>query len=128
MAGSALTQIAAACDVVVRLPTSVAVERAILVGASVANIRAAATIFPTFGQPDPTLGKSDNDVAAAVTHLLHRKGLHEQFFTALVDETGALPPVMESALANVALCSSPTYAGPSRIDLADPTTTPWDHR
>jgi hypothetical protein len=119
-AAAALTQIEAACDVVVRLPTSVAVERAILI----AHIRAAASVFPTFGQPDPTLGQSDNDVAAAVTQLLHKKGLHEQFFTALVDETGVLPPVMESALANVANCSSPTYSGTSRIDLVDPTTTP----
>ena len=123
-ATAALTQIEAACDVVVRLPTSVAVERAILIGATVAHIRAAASVFPTFGQPDPTLGQSDNDVAAAVTQLLHKKGLHEQFFRALVDETGVLPPVMESALANVANCSSPIYTGPSRIDLVDPTTTP----
>ncbi|GAB4077531.1 OLD family protein [Nostocoides australiense] len=123
-ATEALAQIKAACDAVVRLPTSVAVERAILIGASVDHIRAAASVFPTFGQPDPCLGRSDNDVVAGVTRLLHKKGLHEQFFTALVDETGALPPLMESALASVALCSSPTYTGPSQIDLVDLSTIP----
>jgi hypothetical protein len=123
-AAATLTEIEGACDAVVRLPTSMAVERAILAGATPTHIRTAATVFPTFGQPDPTLGKSDGDVADAVMTLLHKKGLHEQFLTALVDETGVLPPVMENALAGLVLCSSPTYTGPNRIDLADPTAMP----
>lgn len=123
-AAATLTQIEAACDAVVRLPTSMAVERAILAGATAAQIRAAASLFPTFGQPDPTLGQGDDDVADAVMNLLHKKGLHEQFFTALVDETGVLPAVMESVLDNVVHCSSPTYTGPTRIDSVDPTATP----
>ena len=97
---------------------------AILIGATVTDIRTAASVFPTFGQPDPTLGQGDDDVADAVMSLLHKKGLHEQFFTALVDETGVLPPVMANALAGVVLSSSPTYPGPTRIDLVDPTATP----
>ncbi len=120
-AAATLTQIETACDVLVRLPTSMAVERAILAGAKAPHIRAAASVFPTFGQPDPTLGKIDGDVAEAVMNLLHKKGLHEQFFTALVDETGMLPPVMESVLDKVAHCASPAYTGPTRIDLVDPT-------
>lgn len=123
-AATTLIQIEAACDAVVRLPTSMAVERAILAGATAAHIRAAASVFPTFGQPDPTLGRGDDDVADAVMNLLHKKGLHEQFFTALVDETGVLPAVMEFVLDNVVHCSSPTYTGPTRIDLVDPTATP----
>lgn len=123
-AAPALAQIETACDAVVRLPTSMAVERAILVGATATDIRAAAAVFPTFGQPDPTLGEADDDVAHVVMSLLHKKGLHEQFFAALVDESGVLPPVMASALAGVVLSSSPTYPGPTRIDLSDPTATP----
>lgn len=123
-AAATLTQIEAACDAVVRVPTSIAVERAILAGATAAHIRAAASVFPTFGQPDPTLGKGDDDVADAVMSLLHKKGLHEQFLAALVDETGVLPAVMKSALDSVVHCSSPNYTGPTRIDLVDSTATP----
>ena len=123
-AAATLSQIEAVCDVLVRLPTSMAVERAILAGAEAPHIRAAASVFPTFGQADPTIGKIDGDVADAVMNLLHKKGLHEQFLTALVDETGMLPPVMESVLDKVAHCSSPTYTGPTRIDLVDPTAAP----
>jgi len=123
-AAATLTEIEGACDALVRLPTSMAVERAILAGAAPAHIRTAATVFPTFGQPDPTLGESDADVTDAVMRVLHKKGIHEQFLRALVDETGALPPVMSNALAGLVLCAFPTYTGPNRIDLTDPTATP----
>jgi hypothetical protein len=113
-----------ACDALVRLPNSIAVERAILAGATTTQIRAAASVFPSFGQPDPTVGTVAADVSDAVMKLLHKKGLHEQFLSALVDETGVLPAVMQDALSGVVLCSSPTYAGPNRIDLADPTAVP----
>ena len=123
-AAATLSEIEDACDAVVRLPTSMAVERAILAGATPTHIRTAATVFPTFGQPDPTVGKNDADVADAVMKLLHKKGLHEQLFTALADETGVLPPVMADALADLVNCSSPTYTGPKRIDLVDATASP----
>jgi len=105
-----LTQIGAACDAVVRLPTSMAVERAILAGATAAHIRAAASVFPTFGQPDPTLGQGDDDVADADMNLLHKKGLHEQFFTALVP-TLTLPHPSSSSFQLPGTCCR---TGPSR--------------
>lgn len=121
-AAGAVTAIESACDAVVRLPDSMAVERAILAGATAAQVRAAAKVFPSFGQSDPTIGANDAEDSEAVMKLLHKKGLHEQFLAALVDETGVLPAVMQDALSNVVLCSSPAYAGPTRIDLAAPTT------
>lgn len=123
-AAGSVTDIELACDAVVRLPNSMAVERAILAGATPAQIRAAARVFPSFGQPDPTGGTIDAEVSDAVMKSLHRKGLHEQLLAALVDETGSLPLVIQNALSGVVLCSSPTYAGPTRIDLADPAGIP----
>lgn len=112
-----------ACDAVVRLPDSMAVERAILAGATAAQLRAASAIFAEFGQPDPTDGTDDKDMPKAVMKALHSNGLHEQFLGALVDETGTLPVVMKNALLGVALAGAPGYSGPKRIDLADPTAT-----
>lgn len=110
-----------ACDALVRFPETMAIERAILTGATVTQIRAAAVVFTDYGQPDPTLGKPDEDVPNAVIKLLHSKGLHEQFLGALLDETGALPPVVADALEAVARCGDPAYKLPKRIDLTDPT-------
>jgi putative ATP-dependent endonuclease of the OLD family len=112
-----------ACDAVVRLPDTMAVERAILAGATAAQIRTASAIFAEFGQPDPTDGKDEKDVPKAVMNALHSSGLHEQFLGALVDETGALPPVLNNALLGASLAGAPGYAGPKRIDLTDPTAT-----
>ncbi|MHB1010808.1 MAG: hypothetical protein ACYC1E_16605, partial [Propionibacteriaceae bacterium] len=80
--------------------------------------------FPDFGQPDPTDGKADSEVSDAVMKLLHSNGLHEQFLGALIDVTGALPPVLDTALTSVALSGSPTYSGPRGIDLIDASATP----
>ncbi|TRW47436.1 hypothetical protein [Georgenia yuyongxinii] len=118
-----LTDIENECDALVRLPDNMAVERAILAGATAAQIRAAAAVFSDYGQPDPTLKKPDEDVPDAVMKLLHSKGLHEQFLDALLEETGTLPPVLVSALAAVSLCGHPGYSLLKRIDLTDPTAT-----
>lgn len=100
-----------------------AVERAITAGATAEQIRNAAAVFLDFGQPDPTIGKPDDDIADSVIKLLHSKGLHEQFLGALIDETGALPPVLYDALASVALTGAPGYSGQKRLYLTDPTAT-----
>ncbi len=76
-----------------------------------------------YGLADPTLGKSDPDVSNVVMKVLHSKGLHEQFLGALLEETGALPPIVVAALDATATCSQPSYSGAKRIDLADPTAT-----
>lgn len=120
-AGTVLADIENECDALVRLPDNMAIERALLAGATATQVRAAAAVFTDYGQPDPTLGKPDENVSNAVMKLLHSKGLHEQFLTALVEETGVLPPVVVNALTAVALCGHPTYALQKRIDVIDPT-------
>lgn len=120
-AGTVLADIENECDALVRLPDNMAVERAILAGATATQVRTAATVFTDYGQPDPTLGRPDKGVPDAVMKLLHSKGLHEQFLAALLEETGALPPVVVDALAAVALCGHPAYSHHKRIDLIDPT-------
>ncbi|GAA1451749.1 hypothetical protein GCM10009641_86670 [Mycobacterium cookii] len=123
-AGTVLSDIEAACDALVRLPDSMAIERAILTGATATQLRVAASqVFPMYGLADPTLGKSDPDVSNVVMKVLHSKGLHEQFLGALLEETGALPPIVVAALDATATCSQPSYSGAKRIDLADPTAT-----
>jgi putative ATP-dependent endonuclease of the OLD family len=122
-AGTVLADIENECDALVRLPDTMAIERAILAGAIATQVRAAAAVFTDYGQSDPTLGKPDEDVPNAVMKLLHSKGLHEQFLGALLEETGALPPVVVNALAAVALCGHPAYKLQKRIDLTDPTAT-----
>lgn len=121
-AGGTLATIENECDALVRLPDTMAVERAITAGATPGHIRSAAAVFLEYGQPDPTTGKADGDLADAVMKLLHSKGLHEQFLDALFDETGALPPVLANVLASISLAGSSGYTGPKRINLADPTT------
>jgi len=115
-----LTKIEAACDVVVRLPASTGIELALLSGVDVAVLRAAAAVLPAYGVPDPTSGVTDADVPKAIALLLHKKGLHEQFLDALVDELGSVPPVLDAALTAVATAADVHYAGPARIDLAAP--------
>jgi hypothetical protein len=115
-----LTEIEAECDVVVRLPTSIAIERALVTGVDVAVLRAAAAVLPAYGVSDPTNGVDDADVPNAIMKLLHKKGLHEQFLDALVDELGTVPPVLDTALTTVADAADVNYAGPTRIDLTTP--------
>jgi hypothetical protein len=98
MAAAALTEIEAACDVVVRLPASTGIEVALLTGVDVADLRAAAAVLPAYGVPNPTSGVADADVPKAISRLLHKKGLHEQFLDAIVDEHGSVPPVLDAAL------------------------------
>jgi putative ATP-dependent endonuclease of the OLD family len=115
-----LADIDAACDAVVRLPASTGIELALLTGVDVAVLRAAAAVLPAYGMPDPTSGVTNADVPKAIAKLLHKKGLHEQFLDAIVDELGSVPPVLDAALTAVATVADVTYAGPRRIDLAAP--------
>ena len=118
-----LADIEAACDAVVRLPLKTAIEQALQSGVNVVHLRAASGVLPAYGIPDPSVGTSDDDVPGVVSTVLHKKGLHEQFLDAVVESAGALPPVIEEALATVGLVASAAYAGPRRIDLLTPTAT-----
>lgn len=112
-----LREIQAACDVVVRLPEGMAVERAILAGATPQHLRAAASVVSEFGQQDPAADKGDDKLGDAIMHSLHKNGLHEPFLAALVDSTSSLPPVIGNALQAVAEAGALNYAGPALIDL-----------
>lgn len=115
-----VAQIEAACDVVVRLPTSCAIELALVTGVDVAHLRKAAEVLPAWGVPDPTSGAADGDVPKAIAKVLHKQGLHEQFLDALVEQHRAAPPAIDAALTTVALAARTDYAGPTRIDLVPP--------
>lgn len=117
---AAVTNIEAACDVVVRLPASTAIELTLLTGVDLAVLRAVATVLPAYGVTDPANGVADAGVPKAIALLLHNTGLHEQFLDALVDELGAVPPVLDAALTAVAAGADVTYVGPSRINLGAP--------
>jgi len=119
-----LGEIEAACDVVVRLPDSAAIEVALTAGVDVEIIRAAAAVLAVYGVPDPTVGKSDSDVSGAVVQLLHSKGLHEQFLDAVVDELGSVPPLLDAALIAVATAAGVASNGPMTIEVSPPTPTP----
>ncbi len=119
-----VAQIEAACDVVVRLPTSCAIEVALVTGVDVAHLRKTAEVLPAYGVPDPTSGAADGDVPKAIAKVLHKQGLHEQFLDALVEQRQAVPPAIDAALTAVALAARADYAGPARIDLTSPTTPP----
>ena len=113
-----VAEIEAACDAVVRLPEGMAIERAILAGAAPNDLRAAASVLSEFGQQDPTVSKTDDDLAGAVMRALHSNGLHEPYLTALIDSAVAMPPVVRAALDAVAEVGVPDYVGPSRVDLS----------
>jgi putative ATP-dependent endonuclease of the OLD family len=118
-----LADIEAACDVVVRLPPKTAIEEALQSGVDAIHLRAAAGVLPAYGIPDPSVGKADGDVSKAVSPVLHKKGLHEQFLDAVIESSGALPPVIEEALATVGRVASAAYGGPRRVDLPAPLGT-----
>jgi len=115
-----ISEIEEACDALVRLPETMAIERALLAGADATHLRTAAAVLPAFGQPDPTLGKTDDQLVATLTQTLHKNGLHEAFLSALVNESSGLPPVLQDALHQVAVAGESDYSGPSRIDLSFP--------
>ena len=115
-----LTQIEATCDAVVRLPASTAIELALTTGVDIATLRAAAGVLPAYDVADPTTGVPDAAVPKAIAHLIHQKGLHEQFLDALVDELGSVPPVLDAALNAVATAGDANYAEPARIDMRPP--------
>jgi len=81
--GPALRKVDDTCDAVVRLPDSVAIERALTDGVAPEVLRAAASLLEVYGVDDPTTGVADEHLQAAVTRLLHKGGLHEQFLDAL---------------------------------------------
>lgn len=109
--------ILAACDAVVRLPERMAIERAILAGASPTNLRSAAAVLTEFGQQNPADGKTDDQLEHAIMRSLHKNGLHEPFLAALAESTSSLPPVLGQALDAVAAVGALDYGGPRLVDL-----------
>lgn len=122
--GPALEKVEDACDAVVRLPESVAIERAMTEGVSPEVLRSAAGMLEAYGVEDPTRGVADDELQAPIVRLLHKRGLHEQFLDAVVDESGALPPLLATSLATVVALADPGYAGPARVDLPAVEGTP----
>lgn len=114
-----LPPIEEACDAVVQLPAGMAIERAIVAGASPAQLSAAAAALPAYGVPDPTIGKAGDDVAESLVQPLHKHGLHEQFLEALILNAGA-PPVITNVLDAVATAAKQHYSGPAHIVAPGP--------
>jgi putative ATP-dependent endonuclease of OLD family len=112
-----LQSIEDACDAVVRLPESMAIERALLAGADPTDLRTAAAVMPSFGQQDPTVGEAEDELPEVLRRALHKNGLHEAFMAALVAESSKLPPVIRDALDHVAMLGDLDYSGAKRIDL-----------
>jgi hypothetical protein len=110
-------QIEGSCDVVIRLPPKTAIEGALLAGADLAAIRAASATLTVFVSQDPAHGVSDADLVRAVKYSLHKKSLHEPFLNALVEETKQHPPMIISVLDQVVAAASPSYSGPTIIDI-----------
>jgi len=113
-----ITAIETACDAVVRLPDAMAIERALLAGAQPDHMRQAAAVLTEFGQPDPTVGKLDEQLGHALMQALHKTGLHEPFLVSLIEASSADPPVVRDALDNVAILGGTGYSGSKRVDLS----------
>ncbi len=120
--GGALAEIEAACDRVVRLPETMAIEAALLAGMPVPVLRKAAAILPAYGIDDPAVGKADLEVQKALIQTLHKKAMHEQLLEVIVEEHGSLPPVLDTALTVVAVAAKPANANasPKTIQLVPP--------
>lgn len=112
-----ITALESACDAVVRLPDTMAIERALLAGGNPDHLRQAATVMTEFDQPDPTVGKSDQQLGHALMHALHKNGLHEPFLVGLIEASSTVPPVIRDALDKVAALGATDYSGPKRVDL-----------
>lgn len=122
-AGADLDALLAACDVVVRLPDGMSVERAIVAMQAPPTLRAAASeAFPAFGRDDPTLGVEDDQVAEELVKPL-KKNMHEPFIAALMAQ-GARLAVVEAVLATIKAGGDPRYSGPQLVDVPAPTATP----
>lgn len=115
-----VAEIEAACDVVVRLPDSAAIEIALTSCVDVQALREAAAVLPAYGVPDPTVGTADDDVSDALVKLLHGKALHEQFLDALVDELGSVPPLLNAVLTAVATAAGTVSNEPMTIQVEAP--------
>jgi len=98
---AALTEIEDACDAVITLPEGIALEAALTYGVDVEALRAAGAFLTSYGIPDPTADKGDDEVASALWQPLHKHGLHEPFLEAVSIAVG-LPPLVGAALDSVA--------------------------
>lgn len=116
---SSLSDIQTTCDVVVRLPTGMALEEALMAGIDPSHLRTAAATLTEYGLPDPTIGKADGDVGHSLIKPLHKQGLHDPFLEALIPEAG-LPPTLTAALESVAAAAAAEYSGPALVDVPPP--------
>lgn len=105
--GAALSDIESACDVLIRLPVGVAIERAMVAGIDVADLRTAAATLTDWGVPDPTAGVSDPEVADSLIRPLHSHGLHQPLLDALMPNVG-VPPLISAALDAVIRAADPS--------------------
>ena len=113
--GAILTEIELTCDVLVRLPDGVAIERAIVMGVNASELRAAATTLAEWGVPDPTIGVSDGEVAESLIRPVHNHGLHQPLLEALIPNVG-VPPLISAALDALIRAADPS-CGESKIAL-----------
>jgi len=96
-AAGQVTKVRDACDVVIRLPNG-AIERAMLAGISLDQIRAASATLTEYDIPNPATGRGGEAVVTEVCKVVHKQGLHEQLLDALYLETKAHPPLIARAL------------------------------
>lgn len=116
---SVLPAIEAECDVVVRLPSGVAVEAAIVSGVDEGLLRTAAATLTEWGISDPLEGVEDGSVAKALIKPLHNHGLHGPFLEALITEAG-VPPLVTAALDALCQAADPSNGTPHSIALEWP--------
>ena len=116
-----LAAVESASDVVIRLPSKMAIEAAITSSYSAEALRLASAALTVYGMPDPVASIPDNTKALkALAKALHSHGLHEQILTTLIADHG-LPQVVEAALDAVALAAGHDYSGPPLVTIPEPT-------
>lgn len=113
-----VARIEAACDSVIRLPPG-AIERAMLAGISMDAIVAASATLTEYGIPDPVDGRTGEAALTELCKVVHKQGLHEQLLESLYAETGAHPPLIQTALALIAALATTPPSENKLTDLAD---------
>jgi hypothetical protein len=116
---SVLPAIEAECDMVIRLPSGLAVEAAIVAGVDEDVLRTAAATLAEWGAPNPLQGVGEGSVAKALIKPFHSLGLHGPFLEALIPDAG-VPSLITSALERCARAADPSNDTPSSIVLEWP--------
>lgn len=121
-----IKRIDASCDLVIRLPPGIAIERALLAGISLDDITGASATLTAYGIPDPAAGQAGEDAVTALCKVVHKHGLHEQLLEALYERTKTHPPLIREVLDEVAKFATATPSPTATIiDIRDiPRPTP----